>query len=170
MNSGRVYSASEVERVMKLQDVLLKAMAKKITWWAAAEIIGASDRTMRRWRERFEENGYDGLMDQRKGKPPAGSDVAASGARVCGFAPGGSFPVRFSKPRTGQHGLSSFNAGFLVIEYVIYITSTPTRLGRCGALPEIHKIPADRQIVIDPSRRGRARVSCAIPLPEPPKP
>lgn len=24
---------------------------------------------MRRWRERFEANGYDGLMDQRKGKP-----------------------------------------------------------------------------------------------------
>ena len=54
---------------MKLQDVLLKAMAKKITWWAAAEIIGVSDRTMRRWRERLEANGYDGLMDQRKGKP-----------------------------------------------------------------------------------------------------
>lgn len=54
---------------MKLQDVLLKAMAKKITWWAAAEIIGVSDRTMRRWRERFETNGYDGLMDQRRGKP-----------------------------------------------------------------------------------------------------
>src|SRR4051794_18051062 len=54
--------------MMKVQDVLLKAMAKKITWWAAAEIIGVSDRTMRRWRERFEQNGYDGLMDQRKGK------------------------------------------------------------------------------------------------------
>lgn len=35
---------------MKLQDVLLKAMAKKITWWEA-EIIGVTDRTMRRWRE-----------------------------------------------------------------------------------------------------------------------
>jgi hypothetical protein len=29
-------------------------MARKITWWAAAEIIGVSDRTMRRWRERLE--------------------------------------------------------------------------------------------------------------------
>ena len=37
---------------MKLHDVLLKAMAKKITWWEAAEIIGMTDRTMRRWRER----------------------------------------------------------------------------------------------------------------------
>jgi transposase len=55
--------------MMKLQDVLLKAMAKKITWWQAAEIIGVSDRTMRRWRERLEADGYKGLADRRKGKP-----------------------------------------------------------------------------------------------------
>jgi transposase len=55
--------------MMKLQDVLLKAMAKKITWWQAAEIIGVSDRTMRRWRERLEHDGYSGLADRRKGKP-----------------------------------------------------------------------------------------------------
>ena len=68
MNSGRQYTASEMERMMKLQDVLLKAMAKKITWWTAAEIIGVSDRTMRRWRERLEKDGYSGLADRRKGK------------------------------------------------------------------------------------------------------
>ena len=68
MDSGRQYSASEMERMMKLQDVLLRAMAKKITWWQAAEIIGVSDRTMRRWRERLEEHGYSGLVDGRKGK------------------------------------------------------------------------------------------------------
>jgi transposase len=49
--------------------VLLRAMAKKITWWQAAEIIGVTDRTMRRWRERLEEHGYSGLGDGRKGKP-----------------------------------------------------------------------------------------------------
>ena len=53
---------------MKLQDVLLKAMAKKITWWEAAEIIGVTTRTMRRWRERIETDGYSGLVDRRKGK------------------------------------------------------------------------------------------------------
>ena len=52
---------------MKVQEVLLRAMAKKITWWQAAEIIGVTDRTMRRWRERLEEKGYDGLADRRKG-------------------------------------------------------------------------------------------------------
>src|SRR4051794_29277339 len=57
-----------MERMMKVQDVLLKAMAKRITWWEAAEIIGVTDRTMRRWRERLEEHGYSGLADRRKGK------------------------------------------------------------------------------------------------------
>ncbi len=52
---------------MKVQEVLLRAMAKKITWWQAAEVIGVSDRTMRCWRERLEEDGYDGLADRRKG-------------------------------------------------------------------------------------------------------
>ena len=54
---------------MKLQDVLLRAMAKKITWWQAAEIIGVTDRTMRRWRERLEQHGYSGLANRRKGRP-----------------------------------------------------------------------------------------------------
>lgn len=35
---------SEMERMMKLQDVILKAMVKKITWIAAAEIAGMSVR------------------------------------------------------------------------------------------------------------------------------
>jgi transposase len=55
--------------MMKLHDVLLKAMAKKITWWQAAETIGVSDRTMRRWRERLQEHGYSGLVDRRKSQP-----------------------------------------------------------------------------------------------------
>jgi transposase len=60
--------AAELERMMKLQDVILKAMAKKITWLEAAEIIGVCDRTMRRMRERYQEFGYDGLFDQRRRK------------------------------------------------------------------------------------------------------
>jgi hypothetical protein len=44
------YPRAAVERAMKVQEVILRAMAKKITWWQAAEIIGISDRSMRRWR------------------------------------------------------------------------------------------------------------------------
>jgi hypothetical protein len=55
-----------MERMMKVKKVPLRAMAKKITWWQAAEIMRVRARTMRRWRERLERDGYDGLTDRRK--------------------------------------------------------------------------------------------------------
>ena len=63
------YTQAAVARAMKVQEVILRAMAKKITWWQAAEIIGISDRPMRRWHERYEEFGFRGLFDRRRGKP-----------------------------------------------------------------------------------------------------
>jgi len=69
MASMDSYSKTAVERAMKVQEAILRAMAKRITWWQAAEIIGISDRHMRRWRERYEEFGYDGLLDRRLGRP-----------------------------------------------------------------------------------------------------
>src|SRR5580692_11579771 len=69
MRSMEAYPRAAMERAMKVQDVMLQAMAKKITWWQAAEILGISDRHMRRWRERYVEQGYNGLLDRRRGKP-----------------------------------------------------------------------------------------------------
>jgi hypothetical protein len=63
------YPRAAVERAMKVQEVILRAMAKKISWWQAAEIIGITDRQMRRWHWRYREYGYDGLLDRRVGKP-----------------------------------------------------------------------------------------------------
>lgn len=54
---------------MKVQEVILRAMAGKLKWWEAAEILGVTDRSLRRWRRRYEERGYDGLYDRRKGRP-----------------------------------------------------------------------------------------------------
>ena len=53
---------------MKLQDVILKAMAKKLNWIEAAEVAKMSVRNMQRMRERYQEDGYNGLFDQRRGK------------------------------------------------------------------------------------------------------
>lgn len=53
---------------MKLQDVILKALAKKLTWIEAAEIAGMSVRNMQRMRARYQEGGYTGLFDRRRGK------------------------------------------------------------------------------------------------------
>jgi hypothetical protein len=63
------YPRAAVERAMKVQEVILRAMAKKITWFQAAEIAGLSARQMRRLRWRYENYGYDGLLDRRRGVP-----------------------------------------------------------------------------------------------------
>src|SRR5262250_2956233 len=63
------YSKAAVERAMKIQEVILRAMARKITWWQAAEILGFSDRHLRRIRERYEEVGYESMFDKRRGQP-----------------------------------------------------------------------------------------------------
>jgi transposase len=63
----RRYPAVAVERAMKVQDVFMQAMAKKITWWQAAEIMGVTDRTMRRWKRRHEKHGF--VLDRRWGRP-----------------------------------------------------------------------------------------------------
>jgi transposase len=62
-------AAAEMERMMKAQEVILKAAAGKLKWWEAAEIMGVTDRTMRRWRDRLNEHGYSGLWDYRKRQP-----------------------------------------------------------------------------------------------------
>ena len=56
--SMETYPRTAAERAMKLQEVLLRATAGKIKWWwQPAELIGISERQMRRWRKRFEEQG-----------------------------------------------------------------------------------------------------------------
>jgi transposase len=65
--SMEIYPRTAAERAMKLQEVLLRATAGKIKWWQAAELMGISERQMRRWRKRLEEQ----LLDRRRGTPSA---------------------------------------------------------------------------------------------------
>ena len=64
-----LYPPRAVEWAMKVQEVILRAMSGQIKWFQAAELIGVSPRTMRRWRRRYEEYGYDGLYDRRLKRP-----------------------------------------------------------------------------------------------------
>ncbi len=64
-----LYPARAMERALKIQEVILRAVSGKILWSQAAEIIGISDRSMRRWHQRYEEYGYDGLYDRRLKRP-----------------------------------------------------------------------------------------------------
>ena len=63
------YAASAWERAMTVQEVVLKALSGEIHWFRAADILGMSARTLRRWRERYEQYGYVGLVDKRRQSP-----------------------------------------------------------------------------------------------------
>jgi transposase len=79
------YSKAAMERAMKMQEVLLRAMARKITWFQAAEILGFTDRHVRRIRERYEEFGYDGLFHRRLGRPSPQRVPLATVEKVLGL-------------------------------------------------------------------------------------
>ena len=63
------YPSSQWERIMKIKDVFTKVQNHKLTWREAAEILKVDERTVRRWRETVEENGYEGLLDRRTLRP-----------------------------------------------------------------------------------------------------
>ena len=64
-----LYPARALERAMKIKEVITRAMSGQINWLQAAEIIGISDRSMRRWRERLSIGGYQALLDRRSRRP-----------------------------------------------------------------------------------------------------
>src|SRR5580658_6528362 len=61
-------------RVIKFTSILGRYEAAELNQIEAAELLGIDERTFRRWRQRFEDEGEAGLLDRRLGK--------ASGKRV----------------------------------------------------------------------------------------
>jgi transposase len=66
-----LYPARALERAMKIKEVITRAMSGQINWLQAAEIIGITDRSMRRWRKRLSTGGYESLLDRRTRRPSA---------------------------------------------------------------------------------------------------
>ena len=55
-------------RLMKFEELCSRRRARQLTQEQAAEMLGVSVRTVRRWEERFDANGAEGLYDRRPGK------------------------------------------------------------------------------------------------------
>ena len=55
--------------MIKLRSVLDRYEASELSQLEAAELLGMGERTFRRWRRRFENEGEAGLVDRRLGKP-----------------------------------------------------------------------------------------------------
>jgi transposase len=66
-----LYPPRALERAMKIKEVISRAMSGQINWLQAAEIIGITDRSMRRWRKRRSTGGYESLLDRRSRRPSA---------------------------------------------------------------------------------------------------
>jgi transposase len=70
------YPESAVERAMKVQEVLVRAMGGQLSWVQAGEILGLCPRQVRRLRQRLEDDGYAGLFDRRRAPSPKRVPVA----------------------------------------------------------------------------------------------
>jgi transposase len=64
-----VYPARALERAMKVKEVITRALSGEINWMQAAEILGITDRHLRRWRNKWEKYGYEDLFDRRMKRP-----------------------------------------------------------------------------------------------------
>jgi transposase len=64
-----VFTAAAVERAMKIQEVILRALSGAITWLQAADILGLEPRSVRRWRARYDAGGRVALYDRRRLRP-----------------------------------------------------------------------------------------------------
>ena len=58
-------------RLMKFEDVYGRCYRGDLSQAEASEILGMSERTFRRWRERYEAEGAAGLYDRRLGRVSA---------------------------------------------------------------------------------------------------
>ena len=54
---------------MRFEELLERWQRGRLSHDEAAAALGVSERTLRRWRHRYEEDGADGLIDRRVGQP-----------------------------------------------------------------------------------------------------
>ena len=141
-------------RAMTIQEVILKAVSGEWHWFRAAEVLGWSPRTLRRWRERYEADGYAGLVDKRDYRPSRRRVPAGQVEQVLRLYREryGGFNVRhFHQIARREHGVVQFRqAG---------VAGRRTRQDAPGAGPP--SAPAGAAGVLGgvaPSGRERARV------------
>src|SRR3989475_1327603 len=107
------YSRGAVERAMKVQEVILRAIDGKLTWVQAADILGYSPRTIRRIRWRLQHYGYEGLFDRRRQTPSPKRAPVAEVERLLRLYRErfDGFNVRhFLRRAPAQHGVTFFYA------------------------------------------------------------
>src|SRR5262249_61169967 len=77
-----VFAATAVERAMKIQEVIMRALSGAITWLQAADILGLDPRSVRRWRARYDAGGRVAFYDRRCLRPSRRKAPAPQGQPI----------------------------------------------------------------------------------------
>ncbi len=77
-------SAAAVERAMKMQEVIMRALSGAITWLQAADILGRNPRSLCRWHARFEAGSAVALYDRRCLRPSRRKARPSRSSAFCG--------------------------------------------------------------------------------------
>jgi transposase len=118
-------------KAMTRKEVIVKAMAGRLSWIAAADILGVSARHMRRLRERYRRYGYQGVVDGRAGTPRRKRLRPAVIAELCRLRQEryADFSIRhFWEQATEKHGLKlSYTWTRLVLQAAGLAPKAPAR-------------------------------------------
>ena len=129
---GRARVLEEI-RIMRFEGLLERHERGYLTQGEAGEMLGVSERTFRRWRERYREEGSPGLGDRRIGKPsPRRADageLARARALYADMYQG--FTVKpFHEHLVARHG---YRHGYTVTRLALQGAGLVTRSTRRGA-------------------------------------
>jgi transposase len=159
-------------RQMRFEAILDRHEAGELSQIEAAELLGISERSLRRWRERLREEGVEGLKDRRIGKPSGRRAPADEIVRMLGLYREhyGDFTVKhFHDQLKKRHN------------YALGYTQQPRRVGTARGQPSLGRrgTPHLPETAADggaASRGPAGRAGLAVraevgrlPLPRPPR-
>ncbi len=118
---------------MRFEEILSRHQRRELSQLEAAEILGMSERTFRRWRDRWREEGEAGLLDGRVGKPsPRRADESElDRARALWEEMYGDFTVKhFHEKLVKHHG---YTLGYTVTRLALHSSGHTRPAKRRGA-------------------------------------
>jgi transposase len=143
---GRARVLEEI-RVMRFEELLERHERGALTQAEAGEMLGMSERTFRRWRDRYRAAGPAGLSDRRVGKPSprraAASELGRAQALYAEMY--GDFTVKhFHEKLVERHG---YRLGYTVTRLALQTSGLVKRAPRRGAHRGAHRRKRPRRPV-----------------------
>src|ERR1700752_4828326 len=120
-------------RMQKFQEALSRWEAGGLSLKDAADLLGISERQLRRWRERYEEEGLDGLTERGLGKPSPKRVPTAERERMLDLYRGtyrGWNVKHFHEHLRRDHG---FRWGYTFVKTELHASGLVERAKRRGA-------------------------------------